>query len=36
MALIKVTAEDVSRAEVLRIADIFRAKIIDATPKPIP
>jgi acetolactate synthase-1/3 small subunit len=33
MALIKVTAEDASRAEVLRIADIFRAKIIDVTPK---
>ncbi len=33
MALIKVTAEDESRAEVLRIADIFRAKIIDVTPR---
>lgn len=33
MALIKVTAEDSARAEVLRIADIFRAKIIDVTPK---
>jgi acetolactate synthase-1/3 small subunit len=33
MALIKVTAEDGSRAEVLRIVDIFRAKIIDVTPK---
>lgn len=33
MALIKVTAEDQSRAEVLRIVDIFRAKIIDVTPK---
>jgi acetolactate synthase-1/3 small subunit len=33
MALIKVTAEDESRAEVLRIVDIFRAKIIDVTPK---
>jgi acetolactate synthase-1/3 small subunit len=33
MALIKVTAEDDSRAEVLRIVDIFRAKIIDVTPK---
>lgn len=33
LALIKVTAEDESRAEVLRIADIFRAKIIDVTPK---
>ena len=33
LALIKVSAEDESRAEVLRIADIFRAKIIDVTPK---
>lgn len=33
LALIKVTAEDASRAEVLRIVDIFRAKIIDVTPK---
>lgn len=33
MALIKVTAEDDNRAEVLRIVDIFRAKIIDVTPK---
>jgi acetolactate synthase-1/3 small subunit len=33
MALIKVTAEDQSRAEVLRVADIFRAKVIDVTPK---
>jgi acetolactate synthase-1/3 small subunit len=33
MALIKVTAEDDSRAEVLRIVDIFRANIIDVTPK---
>lgn len=33
MALVKVTAEDSARAEVLRIADIFRAKIIDVTPK---
>lgn len=33
MALIKVAAEDESRAEVLRIVDIFRAKIIDVTPK---
>ncbi|MBT1075556.1 acetolactate synthase small subunit [Geobacter grbiciae] len=33
MALIKVTAEDSARAEVLRIADIFRAKVIDVTPK---
>ncbi|MCL2760670.1 MAG: acetolactate synthase small subunit [Desulfuromonadales bacterium] len=33
MALIKVTAEDENRAEVLRLVDIFRAKIIDVTPK---
>jgi acetolactate synthase I/III small subunit len=33
MALIKVAAEDENRAEVLRIADIFRAKIIDVTPR---
>lgn len=33
MALIKVTAEDDKRAEALRIVDIFRAKIIDVTPK---
>jgi len=33
MALIKVSAEDESRAEVLRIVDIFRAKIIDVTAK---
>ncbi len=33
MALIKVAAEDDSRAEVLRIVDIFRAKIVDVTPK---
>jgi acetolactate synthase I/III small subunit len=31
MVLIKVNAEDGSRAEVLRIADIFRAKVIDVT-----
>src|SRR5512141_896890 len=33
MALIKVSAEDERRAEVLRIVDIFRAKIIDVTPQ---
>ena len=33
LALIKVTAEDESRAEVLRIVDIFRSKIIDVTPR---
>ena len=31
MALIKVTAEENSRAEVLRIVDIFRAKVVDVT-----
>src|SRR5471030_645589 len=29
MVLVKVSAEDDSRAELLRIADIFRAKVID-------
>lgn len=33
MALIKVTAEDDARAEVLRIVDIFKSKIIDVTPR---
>ncbi|KAA0895370.1 acetolactate synthase small subunit [Oryzomonas rubra] len=33
MILVKVAAEDENRAEVLRIVDIFRAKIIDVTPK---
>ncbi len=33
LALIKVTAEDRTRAEVLRITDIFRGKIVDVTPK---
>ena len=33
MALIKVAAEDASRAEALRIADIFRAKVVDVTPR---
>ncbi|MCD6571280.1 MAG: acetolactate synthase small subunit [Deltaproteobacteria bacterium] len=31
MLLIKVKAEDKSRAEVLRIADIFRAKVVDVS-----
>lgn len=31
MALIKVNAEEKFRAEILRISDIFRAKIIDVT-----
>ncbi|KAB0669494.1 acetolactate synthase small subunit [Oryzomonas sagensis] len=33
MILVKVAAEDENRAEVLRIVDIFRAKIIDVTAK---
>lgn len=33
LALIKVTTEDETRAEVLRIADIFRAKVVDVTPR---
>ncbi len=33
MALIKVKAEDESRAEVLRIVDIFRCKVVDVSPK---
>jgi acetolactate synthase-1/3 small subunit len=33
MILIKVTAESSSRAEILRITDIFRGKIVDVTPK---
>lgn len=33
MALIKVTAEENTRAEVLRIADIFRGKVVDITPR---
>jgi len=33
LALIKVTAESELRAEVLRIVDIFRAKVVDVTPK---
>jgi acetolactate synthase I/III small subunit len=32
MALIKVRAEQATRAEVLRISDIFRAKIVDVSP----
>lgn len=32
MALIKVKAEAQTRAEVLRISDIFRAKIVDVSP----
>ena len=33
MALIKVTAEATSRAEVLRIVDIFRGKVVDVSQK---
>ena len=33
LALIKVTAEAESRAEALRVVDIFRAKVVDVTPK---
>jgi acetolactate synthase-1/3 small subunit len=33
MALLKVNAEDGVRAEVLRIVDIFRAKVVDVTPR---
>jgi acetolactate synthase-1/3 small subunit len=33
LVLIKVHAEAESRAEVLRLADIFRAKIVDVTPQ---
>jgi acetolactate synthase-1/3 small subunit len=33
MALIKVTAEAVSRAEVLRIVDIFRGRVVDVSQK---
>ena len=32
MLLIKVNAEPAARAEILRIADIFRAKVVDVTP----
>jgi len=33
MGMIKVTAEESTRAEVLRIVDIFRAKVVDVTPR---
>jgi acetolactate synthase-1/3 small subunit len=33
LALIKVTADKDNRAEIIQIADIFRAKIIDVSPK---
>jgi acetolactate synthase I/III small subunit len=32
MVLIKINAEDANRAEVLRIADIFRCKVVDVGP----
>jgi acetolactate synthase-1/3 small subunit len=31
MALVRVRAEDKSRAEVLRIADIFRCRVVDVS-----
>jgi acetolactate synthase-1/3 small subunit len=33
MVLIKVTAEDSTRAEVLRILEIFRGRVVDVSPK---
>jgi acetolactate synthase-1/3 small subunit len=33
MALIKIACEERNRAEVLRICDIFRGKVVDVTPK---
>ncbi len=33
LVLIKVRAEEKTRAEVLRIVDIFRGKVVDVTPK---
>jgi acetolactate synthase-1/3 small subunit len=33
LALIKVRAEETTRAEVLRTVDIFRCKVVDVTPK---
>jgi acetolactate synthase-1/3 small subunit len=33
LALLKVNADDSTRAEVMRIVDIFRGKVIDVTPK---
>jgi len=33
MVLLKVSAESHNRAEILRICDIFRGKIVDVTPK---
>jgi acetolactate synthase-1/3 small subunit len=33
MAMIKVNAEDATRAEVLRIVDIFRGQVVDVSPR---
>jgi acetolactate synthase-1/3 small subunit len=33
LAMVKVTADESTRAEVLRIVDIFRSKVIDVTPR---
>jgi acetolactate synthase-1/3 small subunit len=33
MAMIKVRAEEESRAEILRMCDIFRCKVVDVSPK---
>ena len=33
MALIKVTADDKTRAEVMNVVDIFRGKVIDVSPR---
>ncbi|MBN2645200.1 MAG: acetolactate synthase small subunit [Desulfuromonadaceae bacterium] len=33
MAMIKISAEAETRAEILRIVDIFRAKVVDVTPR---
>ncbi|OQY19777.1 MAG: acetolactate synthase small subunit [Desulfobacteraceae bacterium 4572_35.1] len=33
MLMVKVSAEAESRAEVLRVADIFRAQVVDVTPR---
>ena len=35
-AIIKVHTKDADRAEALRIVDIFRANVIDSTPRPTP
>jgi acetolactate synthase I/III small subunit len=32
MALLKINAEDANRAEILRIVDIFRCKVVDVSP----